>query len=171
MNKEEEFKNILRIIFAGMLLLFIFLLLTTNNYISHMKKEEPQQKAEISMNYDNVAVINYELIFRANPKIQEAYKKMNDYYVQLQQANAQAPMTPEKMKELDADLKNKEKEIIDPIKQDIKKNIEQALAEKNLKIVFDKKALIFGGQDITKDVLLKSGISADEVGEILKNNE
>ena len=96
---------------------------------------------------------------------------MNDYYVQLQQANAQAPMTPEKMRELDADLKNKEKEIIYPIKQDIKKNIEQTLAEKNLKIVFDKKALIFGGQDITKDVLLKLGISTDKVEEILKNNE
>ena len=147
---------------------FVFLLLLLLGLISLSLQQKPPLK-EIDNTPTNVkvAVINYDLIIQTNPKMQDGFVEMNKYYQNMQSKFQNA--TPENIKKLEEELKVKEREVFTPIKQEIDKNIKDEMKEKNIEFVFDKKALVVGGEDITINVLEKSGLTKEQLQEITKN--
>ena len=147
---------------------FVFLLLLLLGLISLSLQQKPTLK-EIDKAPTNVkvAVINYDLIMQTNPKMQEGFVEMNKYYQNMQSKFQNA--TPDNIKKLEEELKVKEREVFMPIKQEIDKNIKDEMKAKNIEFVFDKKALVVGGEDITINVLEKSGLTKEQLQEITKN--
>lgn len=111
----------------------------------------------------NVGIINQQAVVSQHPDMaaaQEAMKKeveqakadfesksasMNDqekqaYYQQIQQR-----------------LANKEKELISPIFEKVQATIKTVAEAKGLSVVLDKNNVVYGGQDITEDVVKKLG--------------
>ena len=146
----------------------VFLLLLLLGLISLSLQQKPPLK-EIDNTPTNVkvAVINYDLIIQTNPKMQDGFVEMNKYYQNMQSKFQNA--TPENIKKLEEELKVKEREVFMPIKQEIDKNIKDEMKAKNIEFVFDKKALVVGGEDITINVLEKSGLTKEQLQEITKN--
>ena len=52
-------------------------------------------------------------------------------------------------------LQNKEKELIEPIRTKIEEAIKSIADAKGLSVVLDKSNVVYGGQDITADVVKK----------------
>ena len=67
-------------------------------------------------------------------------QEKQDYYVQCQQRAQQ-----------------KERELMDPLVNNIRETIQKVAEAKGLTIVIDKTAVLYGGQDITQDVVAKLG--------------
>lgn len=145
----------------------VFLLLLLLGLISLSLQQKPTLK-EIDKAPTNVkvAVINYDLIMQTNPKMQEGFVEMNKYYQNMQSKFQNA--IPDNIKKLEEELKVKEREVFMPIKQEIDKNIKDEMKAKNIEFVFDKKALVVGGEDITINVLEKSGLTKEQLQEITK---
>ena len=49
----------------------------------------------------------------------------------------------------------KNQELMEPIKQDIDDNIKKVAEAKGLQVVLDKSAVVYGGTDVTQDVINK----------------
>ena len=58
-------------------------------------------------------------------------------------------------KQLQERLTNKEKELMDPLMKDIEAAIKKVADKKGLTVVVDKNAVIYGGVDITDEVIKK----------------
>ena len=67
-------------------------------------------------------------------------QEKGDYYQQTQQR-----------------LQQKQNELMDPIRQNIEETVKKVAEAKGLQVVLDKGAVIYGGQDITQDVVSKLG--------------
>ena len=46
-------------------------------------------------------------------------------------------------------------------------SLDAVMQEKGIKILFDKRAVIRGGEDVTKDVLIKEGVSSSDAERIV----
>ena len=52
-------------------------------------------------------------------------------------------------------LRNKQQELIEPIEQSIKDAVKKTAEAKGLSVVIEQSAVVYGGQDITQDVIAK----------------
>ena len=52
-------------------------------------------------------------------------------------------------------LRQKQQELLDPIEQSIKDAVKKTAESKGLGVVIEKAAVVYGGQDITNDVISK----------------
>lgn len=54
-------------------------------------------------------------------------------------------------------LRQKQQELVDPIEQSIQDTIKKVADNKGLQVVIEKSTVIYGGQDITQDVINRLG--------------
>lgn len=120
------------------------------------------------------AIVDYEIIVNQHPKVAEAKAKMEKEYEAIQ-----GSMTPEELGKLSPEdrqkritetqkmISDKEVEFFKPIEQNVNDSLDAVMQEKGIKILFDKRAVIRGGEDVTKDVLIKEGVSSSDAERIV----
>jgi len=120
------------------------------------------------------AIVDYEIIVNQHPKVAEAKAKMEKEYEAIQ-----GSMTPEELAKLSPEdrqkritetqkmISDKEVEFFKPIEQNVNDSLDAVMQEKGIKILFDKRAVIRGGEDVTKDVLIKEGVSSSDAERIV----
>ena len=121
-----------------------------------------------------IGVVDGEKLFDEYPSAQEATKKIADAQDELKEAITESERIYsefEKQKKSEAEKLTKQKELqakIDSkakdtkkmieglsskIEQDILQSIKAVASEKGLEVVFDKRAVLYGGTDLTQSVL------------------
>ena len=120
------------------------------------------------------AIVDYEIIVNQHPKVAEAKAKMEKEYEAIQ-----GSMTPEELAKLSPEdrqkritetqkrISDKEVEFFKPIEQNVNDSLDAVMQEKGIKILFDKRAVVRGGEDVTKDVLIKEGVSSSDAERIV----
>ena len=120
------------------------------------------------------AIVDYEIVVNQHPKVAEAKAKMEKEYEAIQ-----GSMTPEELAKLSPEdrqkriaetqkmISDKEVEFFKPIEQNVNDSLDAVMQEKGIKILFDKRAVIRGGEDVTKDVLIKEGVSSSDAERIV----
>ncbi len=110
----------------------------------------------------NVGVIDYSQVRSQDPSMQAAYEKYQDMMKQMQDqmqkdmANMTSP--EEQQQYLDQKRKeatDKQKELIEPIQKNIEDQIQEVAKTRGINVVLDKGNVLYGGQDITQEVVKK----------------
>ena len=124
---------------------------------------------------NTVATIDYEIVMKNNPDVQKAQDTMKQEYEKIRdnlQTSTDNPQAKQdQMMEAQKNIQQKQKELFAPIKTSVDKSIDSVVKEKGLSTVFEKRAVVHGGTDITKDVLIKEGISPENAQKILDERE
>ena len=110
---------------------------------------------------DSVAYVNLEKVFAEHPARTAAEKKLNqkaaEYQQQLEQEGEE--LSGVEQKELLAsyqnELQNLEAELLDSVLKEVESIIVETAAEKKVKFVLEEKDVLYGGFDLTDDVLVK----------------
>lgn len=120
----------------------------------------------------NVGIVDYAKLFSEHPGMQAAREKYEAAAKQVQEdfSKQAATMTPEQQQQLleqkQKELQDKQKELIEPIQNSIKDQVKAVADTRGINVVLDKNNVLYGGQDITQDVLTKiqaeGGSSADD---------
>lgn len=110
-----------------------------------------------------IATVDYQLAIQKHPKIKDAQETMRKAYDDMQnQFSSMASLSPEEQQEkannFQKDIQAKEKEVFEPIKNEIDNDIDAIMKEKGYSAVADKRAIIAGGEDITEALLIKEGL-------------
>ena len=110
---------------------------------------------------DSVAYVDLEKVFAEHPARTAAEKKLNqkaaEYQQQLEQEGEE--LSGVEQKELLAsyqnELQNLEAELLDSVLKEVESIIVETAAEKKVKFVLEEKDVLYGGFDLTDDVLVK----------------
>ena len=86
-------------------------------------------------------------------------------HVQEDFQNQAANMTPEQQQQFieqkQKEMQDKQKELIDPIRNSIEEQVKAVADSRGINVVLDKNNVLYGGQDITQDVLTKIQAQGD----------
>ena len=99
--------------------------------------------------------------------MQAAREKYEAAAKQVQQdfASQAANMTPEQQQQFieqkQKEMQDKQKELIDPIRNSIEEQVKAVADTRGINVVLDKNNVLYGGQDITQDVLSKIQAQGD----------
>lgn len=122
----------------------------------------------------DTAVVDYEIVVNQHPKVAEAKTKMDQEYKALQESmnpDELAKLSPEERQARIADaqkmISNKEVEFFKPIETNVNESMDAVMKEKGIKVLLDKRAVVRGGVDVTKDILIKEGVSASDADRII----
>lgn len=184
MNKKDLREPIIAISSIVILtIIWVFIgkpAISSNNNVQSTSAEEKINLAGNSnetllSGKSNIATINYQQVIQSNPDFISAQEKMNvDYQAIQKELQSNFDATPQEkqksMMEAEQKLRQKEAELFKPVKDSVDKIISDTIQEKGFTAVLDKRAVIIGGTDITKDVLQKQGVSQEKIDEILKEN-
>ncbi len=106
-----------------------------------------------------IGTINYQELLMQSPGVENVREVMQaEIEVAQNEFNEKSKDMSEEQKrsyytELQERLAAKEKELLDPIRAQAEEEIKKVADKKGLSIVVDKNTVIFGGNDITEDVL------------------
>ncbi|MCD7975061.1 MAG: OmpH family outer membrane protein [Phascolarctobacterium sp.] len=106
-----------------------------------------------------IGTINYQALITQSPGVENVREIMQaEIEVAQNEFNEKSQDMNEDQKrshysELQERLAAKEKELLEPIRAKTKEEIKKVADKKGLSVVVDKKTVIFGGVDITEDVL------------------
>lgn len=107
----------------------------------------------------SVGVVNYGTIVQQCPELDsvrtQMAKAIDDSQKQFEE-KAKNMNNEEKeryFKQLQERLANTEKELMEPVLKNINDNIQKIADKKGLKVVVDKSTVIYGGTDITEEVI------------------
>lgn len=109
----------------------------------------------------NVGVVSYQQLVTQHPDYNTARETMNNEIAQAQKEfDAKAGSMNDKEKQdyymqLQQRLNLKQQELIGAIETKVKAAVKDVAEAKGLSVVVEKSAVVFGGQDITEDVLKK----------------
>lgn len=109
----------------------------------------------------NVGLVDYDQLRAQHPSMQAAREKYEEAAKQAQADFEQqaASMTPEQQQEFmvkkQQEMQEKGKELLDPINSSIEEQIKAVASTRGINVVLDKNNVLYGGQDITQDVLKK----------------
>ena len=82
-----------------------------------------------------------------------------------------AKLSPEERQARIADaqkmISDKEVEFFKPIETNVNESMDAVMKEKGIKVLLDKRAVVRGGVDVTKDILIKEGVSASDADRII----
>ena len=125
-----------------------------------------------------VGLVDHQVVVMNHPDMQEAQKVMADEYSKIQNQLMDTSSLPDaerekKITEFRERLANLEKEKLVPVQDAADKAVNDVMTEQKLSIVLDKRSAVAGGKDITKDVLIKEGLSSDDAEKAInqaKNN-
>ena len=121
----------------------------------------------------NVGVVDYDQVKAQDPSVQAAGEKYQDMMknIQTQMQADMANMTPEQqqqyLEQKRKEITDKQKELLDPIKKNIEDQVQAVADTRGINVVLDKNNVLYGGQDITQDVIKKlqekGDITAEDV--------
>lgn len=110
---------------------------------------------------DSVAYVNLEKVFAEHPARTAAEKKLNqkaaEYQQQLEQEGEELSGTEQKelLNSYQNELQNLEAELLDSVLKEVENIIIETAAEKKVKFVLEEKDVLYGGFNLTDDVLAK----------------
>lgn len=118
------------------------------------------QKAEIGL-------VDSQLIMEAHPNMATARQAMDEEYAQIQNELVDTKNLPSDQRKAKVDefrkrLADKEKLQMVPIKESTERAVNTVMEKNGMTAVFEKKAAIAGGKDITKEVLMQEGLSEQD---------
>ena len=119
-----------------------------------------------------VLSVDHQMIVENHPKMAKAQETMKQEYDKIRtEVEDTSALSMEdrqkKMMEFQTRLQELEKTNLVPIQKEAEKIVEDIMKEKGASAVVDKRAIVAGGVDITKDVLQKEGLSAEEAQKIV----
>lgn len=109
----------------------------------------------------NVGVVDYNQLVSSSPQLAQVRQQMQDEQKKAEDDfNSKAAGMTDQQKsdyanKARADLMKKQKELLDPIIETAKANVQSVADAKGLAVVLNKSSVIYGGQDITQDVMSK----------------
>ncbi|MBR1396808.1 MAG: OmpH family outer membrane protein [Selenomonadaceae bacterium] len=110
----------------------------------------------------NVGTIDYRQVMMSHPDLQNVETQMQTEIetVRKEFEERAAGMTTDQEKQdyyqqSQERLRNKQQELIEPIEQSIKDAVKKTAEAKGLSVVIEQSAVVYGGQDITQDVIAK----------------
>lgn len=119
-----------------------------------------------------IAFVDIQKIFELHPDKAEAEKELNRA-AQMMQAELEekvSDLSQEEQQDLlekyQSDLSQKEQELIQDVLEEIETAIKKVAEEKKVKLVLDKRNVIYGGYDLTEDVInyIEEQRSSDDTG-------
>lgn len=131
-----------------------------------------QQTQQASNASPTVVMVDSQLVVENNPKMAKAQETMKQEYDKIRNevedtSALSAEDRQKKMMEFQNRLQELEKQTLVPIQKEAEKAVEDIMKEKGATMVVDKRAVVAGGVDITKEVLQKEGVSADEAQKMI----
>ena len=109
----------------------------------------------------NVGIVDYSQLISQHPGMQAAREKYEEAAKQVQDEFSQkaGSMTPEQqqhfIEQKQKEMQDKQKELLDPIRTSIETQVQSVADSRGINVVLDKNNVLYGGQDITQDVLQK----------------
>ena len=118
------------------------------------------QKAEIGLVDANAVIMGHPDMAAAQHAMNEEYAKVQNELVDTK--SLPADQRAAKVDELRKRLSDKEAAVITPVKDASQKAVQTVMDKHGMTAVFDKRAAIAGGTDITKEVLMQEGLSEQD---------
>lgn len=121
----------------------------------------------------NVGVVDYAQIKAQDPSMQAATEKYQDLMKQVQEqmqadmANMTADQQQEYLEKKRQEIMDKQKELAEPVKANIESQVQEVAKVRGINVVLDKDNVLYGGQDITQEVIKK----LQEKGDITSNTD
>lgn len=115
----------------------------------------------------NVGIVDYSQLISQHPGMQAAREKYEDAAKQVQEEFSQqaGSMTPEQQQQFieqkQKEMQDKQKELLDPIRTSIETQVQSVADSRGINVVLDKNNVLYGGQDITQEVLQKLQAEGD----------
>lgn len=109
----------------------------------------------------SIGVVDFRQIMNQSTEMQDANTQLQLAYKELGQEfeSKSAGMSDEEKMALSQDLEGrfakKQQELIEPIQKKVIAEVKAVAESKGLQVVIDKGAVVYGGQDITQDVVRK----------------
>lgn len=124
-----------------------------------------------------VALVDHQLVVESHPEMKAAQKAMQDEYDKIQNElkdmnSLSSEEQQAKVMEFQKKLSMMEHDKLVPIQKAADEAVEATMKDKKMEVVLDKRVAVAGGEDITKEVLVKEGLSeADADAAIQKAKE
>lgn len=115
----------------------------------------------------NVGIVDYSQLISQHPGMQAAREKYEEAAKQVQDEFSQkaGSMTPEQQQQFieqkQKEMQDKQKELLDPIRTSIETQVQSVADSHGINVVLDKNNVLYGGQDITQEVLQKLQAEGD----------
>lgn len=109
----------------------------------------------------NVGVVDFRQIMSQHPQLQTANDQMQQAVTDAQkefEEKSQSMGDQEKAdyyQQTQQRLQQKQQDLLDPIQKSVEDSVKSVADAKGLSVVLDKSTVIYGGQDITQDVIKK----------------
>lgn len=107
----------------------------------------------------NVGVVDYRQLMSQHPNLQSANEQMQKAVTDAQKefeeksANMSDQEKADYYNQTQERLQVKQQELLDPIEKSVDDAIKKVADAKGLSVVLDKNTVVYGGQDITNDVV------------------
>lgn len=107
----------------------------------------------------NVGVVDYNQVMSQHPQVQSASSEMQQAIQDAQKdfeeksANMNDQEKRDYYTQTQQRLQQKQQELMEPITQSVEDSVKKIAEQKGLSVVLDKNAVIYGGTDITQDVV------------------
>lgn len=115
--------------------------------------------ASAAASESSIGVVNYQILVRQSPDVNKMQEEMKNFIEATQKdfndKSASMANDAEKKRYFDQcqeRIQAKEKELMEPILQNVENQIKKVADKKGLKVVVDKSAVVYGGVDITDEV-------------------
>lgn len=123
-----------------------------------------------------VVTVDYQLVIEKHPAMKSAQDNIKAEYEKIRNdvkdtEGLEPQEKQKKIMELQKHLDEFGKAQTEPIKESVDTSIDSVMKEKGAKVVVVKQAVLRGGVDITKDVLIKEGLSAEEAQKLIDENK
>lgn len=119
-----------------------------------------------------IGYVDVQTVMAAHPNMAVAKQTMAKEYAAIQNEMMDVKALPQeqqqaKVDELRKRLAEKETQVMIPVKESADRAINEVMKKHGIVAVFDKRASVAGGIDITKDVLVQEGVSEKDADTIL----
>ena len=107
----------------------------------------------------NVGVVDYNQVMQNNPKVQDASKDMQSAVdeakkdFEAKSANMNEQEKQDLYQQTQQRLQQKNQELMEPITKSVEESVKKVAEQKGLSVVLEKGAVVYGGTDITQDVI------------------
>ncbi len=111
----------------------------------------------------SVGVIDYQAAFAAHPDVQNLQSQMETTINEIKKEFDEKSAGMNDQEKADyyhqcqERIANKQQELVEPIRRAVEASIKKVADKKGLAVVIDKMAVVYGGQDITHDVIADLG--------------
>ena len=109
----------------------------------------------------NVGIIDYTMVLNQHPEVENFQNQMNAAYEEIRKdfEEKSAGMTDQEKQDYSRQcnqrLAQKNQELMEPIEKSVEDTIKKVADSKGLSVVIEKAAVVYGGTDITQDVISK----------------